>query len=516
MEQGRIYPDSVESRFLQPCDVPLYDLYMEPFVLVIFGGAGDLSQRKLLPTLFDLYREEKLAGDSYILAAGRHEMSDEQYRALVRASLERFGPAPLGQKDVRAFCERLFYLQADATSEEAYSRLCKRISGISGEGRIDSLLYYLAVPPSLIQPIIEGLFLRDLCTGKRGPKIIVEKPFGDNRSSAAQLNEFILKHFEERQVYRIDHYLGKETVQNILFFRFGNSIFEPLWNRRYIDHVQITVAEDIGIEGREVFYDKSGVVRDIVQNHMMQLLALVAMEPPVGFEADLVRDEKVKVFRAIRPMSAEYIDGFTVRGQYGSGKAGGKSVCGYRQEENVGGDSNTPTFFAGKLHIDNWRWAGVHFYVRTGKRLAKRMTEICVRFKQPPLRLLGRACDMIEANSLTLSIQPKEEMSLQLNVKQPGVGNQPLAINMSFDYAKSFEVKTRPAYERLILDCLRGDLTLFARADEVEAMWDVVDPIIERWESKPAKEFPNYKAGSDGPEASAELLRADGRQWRAI
>ena len=272
----------------------------------------------------------------------------------------------------------------------------------------------------------------------------------------------------------------------------------------------------MGIENRGGFYDAAGVVRDIVQNHIMQLVSLVAMEPPAGFDANLIRDEKTKVFRAIRPMDDEYIDAFTVRGQYGAGKIGPETIAAYREEAKVPDDSNTPTFFAGKLFIDNWRWAGVPFYVRTGKRLARRATEICVQFKQPPLRLLGRACDIIEPNSLVLSIQPKEKMSLQLNVKRPGVGNEPFAINMNFDYAKSFETKTRPAYERLLLDCLKGDLTLFARADGVEATWEVVDPIIRRWEKVPAKDFPNYEPGSDGPKESAELLKADGRAWRTI
>lgn len=516
MKDDRDQFEGVASRFLRGCEAPLDEWKGEAVVVVIFGGAGDLSRRMLLPTLLTLYREKKLAAGSYIVGAGRREMSDEQYRKLVRQSLEQFSSDPVEGKDIEAFCGRVCYLQADVRSDEAYEELCRRISRISSEGRTKGLVYYLASPPSLIEPIVEGLFGRDLCAGSLEPKVVIEKPFGSDKASASRLNEFILRHFKESQVYRIDHYLGKETVQNILFFRFGNSIFEPLWNRRYVDHVQITVAEAIGIEGRGEFYDAAGVVRDIVQNHIMQLLALVAMEPPSGFEANLVRDEKVKVFRAIRPMSDEYIDEFMVRGQYGPGEVGGEAVCGYREEEKVRGDSNTPTFFAGKFLIDNWRWANVPFYVRTGKRLARRVTEICVVFKQPPLRLLGRTCDIIEPNSLVLSIHPTEEMSLQLNVKKPGGGNEPFAINMNFDYAKSFDVKTRPAYERLLLDCLKGDLTLFARSDEVEAMWDVVDPIVRRWEERPAGGFPNYEAGSEGPRESTELLEADGRRWRVL
>lgn len=508
--------DSVESRFLPTCDVGVEDVRPGAFILVVFGSTGDLSRRMLLPTLFSLYQSDKFAEGSCVLAVGRRGLSAEQYRGSVRESLERFGPEGLDESEREGFCKRVDYLQMDLQADESYKRLCERIGELSGDRQDVSVVYYLAVPPALVHPIIERLFGRGLCRNARNPKIIIEKPFGNDRASAAVLNEFILKHFDERQVYRIDHYLGKETVQNILFFRFANSIFEPMWNRRYVDHVQITVAESIGIENRGAFYDPAGVVRDIVQNHIMQLLALVAMEPPTGFEADLVRDEKVKVFRAIRPMNDDYIDKFMVRGQYGGGVVGGEQAVAYRDEKDVPADSNTATFFAGKFFIDNWRWAGVPFYVRAGKRLTKRVTEICVQFKQPPLRLLGRTCDIIKPNRLVLSIQPEEAMSLQLNVKKPGVGNEPFAINMDFDYVESFETKTRPAYERLLLDCLKGDLTLFARADGVEAMWEIVDPIIRRWDSMPAEDFPDYEGGSDGPKESAELLKRDGRRWREI
>lgn len=344
--------------------------------------------------------------------------------------------------------------------------------------------------------------------------MIVEKPFGRDRASAIKLNQVILKGFDEKQIYRIDHYLGKETVQNIIFFRFANSIFEPLWNRRYVDHVQITVAEDLGVEHRGVFYEQAGVVRDIVQNHVMQLVALVAMEPPVGFEADLIRDEKVKVFRTIRPLDETHIDEFIVRGQYGPGKIKGEDVPGYRQEQDVSPLSNTPTFIAAKLYVDNWRWAGVPFYVRAGKRLPKRITEICVQFKQPPLKLFGRPCDVLEPNLLAFGIQPHEEISLRLTVKYPGMGNQPYMVNMDFNYNETFNIKSYLAYYRLLIDCMKGDLTLFARQDGVEAMWSVVDPITDRWENTPPPGFPNYDAGTWGPKAAEELLSGEGHQWR--
>ncbi len=509
MHRDNLGFDAVDSRFLQTCDLPQDDSYKKPFVLVIFGGAGDLSKRKLLPMLYHLEEEETLSHQSKIVGLGRGDMTDKQYRDFVLDALKTFAIESFDQDRAKTFCRRIGYLAADARSDAGYQKLCRRIGDLTAGDAADSLVYYLAVPPDLIRPTIEGLFKYNLCGGKLKPKIVIEKPFGRDKKTAASLNHFILEHFHEQQVYRIDHYLGKETVQNILFFRFANSILEPLWNRRYIDHIQITVAENIGVEGRAAFYEQAGVVRDIVQNHLMQLLALVTMEPPVGFAPDLVRDEKVKVFRALRPIGDEHITTFMVRGQY----APAASVPGYRSEEQVPPDSNTPTFFAGKFFIDNWRWAGVPFYLRTGKRLATRATQIIVQFKQPPLRLLGRTCDTIEPNLLVLAIQPKEQISLRLNVKHPGPGNRPHAINLDFDYSRNFGLKKHSAYERLLLDCLRGDLTLFARADEVEAMWEIVDPIIARWDSTPAEYFPNYPAGTWGPKEAHALLARDGRAW---
>ncbi len=504
----------IESSFLPACEVPTEDFKLGPFTMLIFGGTGDLSRRKLLPTLYHLFREEEIFTDFSIIGLGRRELSDEEYRSYIRQALDKFIPESIDDKSFEEFSRHLFYLPT--RFEDEHERLCERISKIGDREEKNNLLYYLAVAPAVAKNIIEKLDQYNMCKGKYNAKIIIEKPFGSDRASAIQLNQFIQKHFDEDQIYRIDHYLGKDTVQNIIFFRFGNSIFEPLWNRRYIDHIQLTVAESMGIEHRGAFYEQAGVVRDIVQNHIMQLMALVAMEPPVGFEADLMRDEKIKVFKTIRPLDEEYIYQFTVRGQYGPGKIDGEPVPAYREEENVSHVSNTPTFFAAKLYIDNWRWAGVPFYIRTGKRLKKRSTEIFIQFKQPPLRLLGRTCDVLTPNALIFSIQPEEEISLQLSVKYPGMHNHPHVVNMNFNYEETFNFKMHSAYERLIIDAIKGDLTLFARQDGVEAMWSVVDPIVSRWESIPAKDFPNYAAGSWGPEAAAELIERDGRRWREL
>jgi glucose-6-phosphate 1-dehydrogenase len=506
----------VESRFLPACDISLADFRAGPFAMLIFGGTGDLSRRKLLPTLYHLFQEEKIITDFSIIGLGRREMSHEEYRNYIREALTQFMPEAFNDNSFKEFSGNLFYSPVNFDAATKHEDLCSRTSKLVSPRKKENILYYLAVSPMVARGIIEKLAQLNMCKGEYKAKIIIEKPFGTNRASAVQLNQFILKYFDERQIYRIDHYLGKDTVQNILFFRFGNSIFEPLWDRRYIDHIQITVAEDIGMEHRGVFYEQAGVVRDIVQNHIMQLMALVAMEPPVGVEADLIRDEKVKVFKTIRPMDEEYICQFAVRGQYASGEIGGKPVPAYREEENVSHLSNTPTFMATKFYIDNWRWAGVPFYIRTGKRLARRVTEIYIQFKPPPLRLLGRVCDIPSPNALIFSIQPQEEISLQLSVKYPGMENRPHMVNMEFNYEKTFNFKMHLAYERLIIDAIKGDLTLFARQDGVEAMWSVVDPIIASWESVPAEDFPNYAAGTWGPKSADELIQKDGRRWREL
>jgi glucose-6-phosphate 1-dehydrogenase len=491
---------------------------IEPFTMVIFGGTGDLSKRKLLPTLFHLCHDQNLPDEFSIIGFASSKRSDEEYRGFVKKAIQEFSDEPIDSKCWENFGKHLFYVSGRFDDTDSYKKLSKRLEEITrptARGTRE-IIYYMAVPPNFLTDIIERLSFCRMCKGVFHTRLIIEKPFGRDRTSAAELNSLIAKAFDETQVFRIDHYLGKETVQNILFFRFANSIFEPLWNRRYIDHVQITVAESIGIENRARFYEEAGVVRDIVQNHMMQLLALIAMEPPIGFEADYIRDEKVKVYRTIRPMDDEYIDRFTVRGQYGPGIINGEKVVGYNNEKDIPPDSNTPTYFAGKFYIDNWRWAGVPFYLRTGKRMPKRITEISIHFRQPPLKLFHSMCEIKEPNLLILGIQPHEEIVLRLGVKHPGIGNQLYPVDMSFNYEKDLpgDVHFPLAYERLLLDCMKGDQTLFARQDGIEAMWSVVDPIIKRWESTPAPEFPNYSAGTWGPEKADELLQSEGRQWR--
>lgn len=514
MVNNQTFP--IASRYLETCEAVQPEPKIEPFTLVIFGGAGDLSRRKLIPTLYHLFQNRKLPEVFSILGFGLPDFSDQAYRQLIKEALKEFSPEFFNEKDYSGFSKHLFYLSGDLKLDANYKTLCDRLTQLSIGIPQDNkkIIYYLAVPPTFVPFIAQQLSAHNL---RKEPlfktKVVVEKPFGRDRKTAAELNQFLMQAFDEKQIYRIDHYLGKETVQNIIFFRFANNIFEPLWNRRYIDHVQITVAEDLGVEHRGAFYEEAGVVRDIVQNHIMQLVALVAMEPPVGFEADFIRDEKVKIFRTIRPMDETYIKEFTVRGQYGAGKIKDKEVKSYRLEDKVNPQSHTPTFIAAKLLIDNWRWAGVPFYVRTGKRLPQGITEIAIEFKHPPLRLLGRACDFLEPNLLILSIQPQEGISLRFSVKLPGEGNRPHPVEMDFNYAKSFKLNPHAAYERLLMDCMRGDLTLFARQDGVEAMWADVDPIIKYWEANPAKNFPNYPAGSWGPKEAKELLEREGRIW---
>lgn len=512
--------DTVDSKYLPTCDLPLEDDLKAdtPFTLVLFGGAGDLSKKKLLPSIFSLYQKKMLSEEFSILGFARTPRTNEEFRKIAEESIIKYSDEKVDQNLLKSFLKRLSYLSSNVDIDDNYKGLCDQIREISTNNKDNkkSVIFYFAVPSKAASKIIEKLVKHKLCYGEFDAKLVIEKPFGSDTASAEELNNSLSLLFSENQIYRIDHYLGKDTVQNILFFRFANSIFEPLWDRRYIDHVEITVAEEIGIEGRGDFYEETGIIRDIIQNHMMQLIALVAMEIPAGFEANFIRDEKAKVFNSIRPMDDDHIKQNTIWGQYGHGKINKQEVISYREEPNVLAESNTPTFFAAKLYIDNWRWAGVPFYIRSGKRMAKKLTEINIFFKQPPLRLFGRTCDKSQPNILSLKIQPDEEISLLFDVKNPIRKNQIYPVNMTFNYHKTFKSNAYSAYQRLLIDCIKGDLTLFARQDEIALTWKIIDPIISYWQNSSSFKIPIYKSGSWGPKESEELMKRDGRSWKNL
>jgi glucose-6-phosphate 1-dehydrogenase len=506
---------TIDSRYLQTCDIAQSEVKLEPFVLVIFGGAGDLSQRKLLPSLFHLFKEEELPGAFSVLAFDRVDIDDGHYRALMEEAAKRADEETFDKNAWDAFSRHLSYMRGYFEDDDSFTRLGESIDHLAvptSRGSKD-VIFYMAVPPQIVPFAVEKMNLHSLCKGKYEAKIVVEKPFGVDRQSARELNRILIAAFEERQIYRIDHYLAKEPVDNIIFFRFSNTIFEEVWNRHYVDNVQITVAEDIGIEHRGAFYEKAGVVRDIVQNHLLQILSLMAMEAPIGFTPDFIRDEKMKIIRSIRPLDPDYIDRFVVLGQYGQGSIDGNHVSSYREEPAVSGSSKTPTFVAAKLHIDNLRWAGVPFFVRAGKRLPKRVTEICIQFKRLPLRLFGRTCDGLGPNVLFLTIQPDERIGLQFLVKYPYSTNQVYPVRMDFSYSEAFKVPSHQPYERLLLDVMKGDLTLFVREDTIEQMWSTVDPINKRWEEALPADYPNYPAGAWGPTAAQTLMEREGKTW---
>jgi len=492
----------------------------EPFTLVIFGASGDLTRRKLIPAVYRLFRQGLLPDRFAVVGFARSAKTDESFRQEMRRVVEQAaGPWSASMQSWPAFEARLYYHRGDYGQLDAFKSLRDRLAAIAkAQQAPGNCLFYLATPPDLITPIVARLREAGLACPRatEAPwcRIVLEKPFGWDLASACALNTQIAQTFSEKQVFRIDHYLGKETVQNILVLRFANAIFEPLWNQKYVDHVQITVAESIGIEGRARSYERAGALRDIVQNHMMHLLALIAMEPPGTLEANAVRDEKVKLLRALRPIRPEHVGESVVRAQYAAGVCNGQTVCGYRAEPGVAPDSQVETYAALRVQIDNWRWSGVPFYLRTGKRLARRVTELSIHFKPVPQVLFNAVpARPMEPNVLALRVQPDEGISLQFQVKVPGPAMEIQPLKMNFAYAASFGTAPPEAYERLLIDAALGDATLFTRSDEVEAAWAFLAPILEGWARQPARELPTYPAGSWGPRQADDLLAADGRAW---
>ena len=492
----------------------------DPSILTLFGATGDLAHRKVIPAVYHLWRTNLLPHEFVLLALGRRPYDDETFRDEVKGALDQFSRVlPLDEAAWRSFRDRICYQRLDFEDANGFDKLATRLDDLDKtNGTRGNRLYYLATQPSQFAEIVGQLGRVGLDHERHDGgwrRVVIEKPFGHDLDSAKRLNREVGKVFRESQVYRIDHYLGKETVRNLLVFRFGNGIFEPLWNRRYVDHVQVTVAESIGIEGRGKFYEETGAVRDVIQNHLLQLVSLVAMEPPATFEADALRDEKVKVLRAIGTHPADPVTD-VVRGQYGPGWVSGEQVPGYRQEPEVDPESETETFVAARLLIDDWRWSGVPFYVRTGKRLPKRATEIAIQFRAVPHHLFRETSAEPDANLLAIRIQPDEGIMLRFGAKVPGLGLDVRSVTMDFTYGSAFSVDSPDAYETLILDALQGDASLFTRADEVEEAWSIVDPFVMAWADRPPPDFPNYDAGTWGPEAADELIGREGRRWRRI
>ena len=499
-----------------------------PCAIVIFGASGDLAKRKLLPALYELAVQKLLDEKTYVIGYSRSQMTDDEFRKEATDAITKYARTkPVDQAVLKSLESRLFYIAADYAADEGHAKATAKMAELDKQfGTPPNRLYYISTPPATFEPIITGVG-KQVAMGRRSgerpadpavqqgwKRIIIEKPFGTDLASAKALNALLLKNFKEEQVFRIDHYLGKETVQNLLVLRFANSIFEPIWNYKYIDHVQITVSETLGVEKRGGYYDKSGALRDMVQNHLLQLMAFIAMEPPAGLDATNIRDEKVKVFRSVRPFDADKLDGQVIRGQYGPGTIGKEQVPGYTDAEGVPHDSKTETFVALKLFIDNWRWSGTPFYLRTGKALPEKLSEVVVRFRSPPLTLFQKSCEVpVRPNDLVIRVQPEEGISWRCNAKVPGSHMNIRPVDLDMLYKETFKVEAPEAYERLIGDAIDGDQTLFIRGDEAEAAWTVVDPIGRGWASGKAAEPQPYDPASWGPAKAEELITADGRKW---
>jgi glucose-6-phosphate 1-dehydrogenase len=483
-----------------------------PAILVIFGASGDLTRRKLLPALYRLSRDQRLPARFSIVGVAREEFGDQGFRDEFLESLREFAGVTHEDEVAHSLCERLHYIGGDFQNPAIYQQLAAQIQTIDATGGV---LFYLAIPPGAYPNVIEQLGAAGLATttGPGWRRIIIEKPFGTDLRTARELNGIVHQHFAEEQVFRIDHYLGKETVQNLMVFRFANGMFEPVWNRRYIDHVQITAAETVGVERRAAYYEGAGALRDMVQNHLMQLLSLVAMEPPIAFTAESVRDRKMDALLSVQPLAGEHV----VRAQYRGGWVAGAEVPAYRQEPSVAAASTTETFVALRLQLDSWRWAGVPFFLRTGKRLPKRTTEIAIQFRRPPLQIFKRVSrSSVAPNLLIINVQPDEGISVRFEAKLPGTRMQLAPVMMNFRYGTAFGGSVPEAYETLLLDAMLGDPTLFARHDFVESSWALITPIHERWGAEARATLPDYEAGEWRCDESDALIEREGRRWRTL
>jgi len=494
----------------------IYGGTADPCAVILFGASGDLAKRKVIPAMYDLAQYKSLGERYAIIGFARTPMTDDSFRAMAgeaAKTISEVGPIEPAKWD--EFAANLHYSPGDYADQNSFAQLAKSLAEIDAEKKLGgNRLFYLSTPPEVYPDIVEQLGRAGLARpGNPGSwvRIIIEKPFGRDLATARELNKIVLNVFEEKQVYRIDHYLGKDTVQNLLVLRFGNGIFEPLWNRNYVDHVQITASETLGVERRGGFYETAGALRDMIQSHVLQLTSLMAVEPPASFDATAVRNEKLKVLQSIRPFNLEMVAQSVVRGQYAPGRAGEKALAGYCDEPGVNPHSRTETFVAMRLLIDNWRWAGVPFYLRTGKRLAKRSTEIMIQFKRAP-HIVFRERE-VEPNRLVLNIQPEEGISFSFGAKRPGTEMSIGNVTMNFSYREGFGGASRSAYATLPNDCLRGDATLFDRGDSVEAAWSLVDPVLDVWSAAKSLSVPQYPAGTWGPRESEQLLEREGRQW---